>query len=527
MIPAFGENYPYTNFHDLNLDWIVRELKKVSEQITEKIKIADPIQWDITTQYPQYTIVVNDNIAYISEKNVPAGIDITDTDYWQPIFDFTQIHIELGELEEAIATETTNREEADTALGGRITDEATARENADTALGGRITDEATARENADTALGGRITDEATARANADTAIRNSMVKNNSVKHLLFCGDSYTAYYSGLLYTEFVNKVGIPAAQCHNLAISGAAFTPGFVASFIEQVQNYSGNRDEITDILVVGGINDALIDYGSYTTSYPDTSTTANAMATFIQYCHTNYPNAVVHLAYVGGCMATSSYYTTLHPARSQEMALFLYTTAARSMGYDVLYCYDTIHMDTGYYSSDKLHPSEDGAKAIAYTVAEAFNGRTPAETRPVITTAVNTYTTTSTGITCPIDVSFKNGVCSITFDGGFVYLKANTTLGTSGNTIIGLLSGTCPCIKSEVRFNHMVILGNFYKNTVGGTTVSNKEVNAEFIIKDGQIMVNVYDIEGSSYNSFIATGTDSTITFKGFTITVPTFNVN
>lgn len=26
---AFGERFPYTNFHDLNLDWIIKELKQI------------------------------------------------------------------------------------------------------------------------------------------------------------------------------------------------------------------------------------------------------------------------------------------------------------------------------------------------------------------------------------------------------------------------------------------------------------------------------------------------------------------
>ena len=28
---AFGENFPYANFHDMNLDWIIKELKKIIE----------------------------------------------------------------------------------------------------------------------------------------------------------------------------------------------------------------------------------------------------------------------------------------------------------------------------------------------------------------------------------------------------------------------------------------------------------------------------------------------------------------
>ena len=30
---AFGENFPYTNFHDLNLDWVLKTLKEIKEQI--------------------------------------------------------------------------------------------------------------------------------------------------------------------------------------------------------------------------------------------------------------------------------------------------------------------------------------------------------------------------------------------------------------------------------------------------------------------------------------------------------------
>lgn len=50
------EYFPYTNFHDLNLDWIVQELEKLTGDVRDfisinAIKYADPIQWDITRQY--------------------------------------------------------------------------------------------------------------------------------------------------------------------------------------------------------------------------------------------------------------------------------------------------------------------------------------------------------------------------------------------------------------------------------------------------------------------------------------------
>ena len=75
-----------------------------------------------------------------------------------------------NDINSAVSAEAMLRENADTALGGRIDDEVTARENADTALGGRIDQEITDRGNADTTLGGRIDSEITNRTNADNAL---------------------------------------------------------------------------------------------------------------------------------------------------------------------------------------------------------------------------------------------------------------------------------------------------------------------------------------------------------------------
>lgn len=51
---------PYTNFHDLNLDWIIEVLNEFNTKLTDfvslaTIKYADPIQWDITSQYEANT----------------------------------------------------------------------------------------------------------------------------------------------------------------------------------------------------------------------------------------------------------------------------------------------------------------------------------------------------------------------------------------------------------------------------------------------------------------------------------------
>lgn len=84
---------PYTNFHDLNLDWIIKALTDIDRRLANfvslnTIKYADPLKWDITSQYAQNTLVIDpqDGTAYLSVQPVPQGVQITNADYWTPVF---------------------------------------------------------------------------------------------------------------------------------------------------------------------------------------------------------------------------------------------------------------------------------------------------------------------------------------------------------------------------------------------------------------------------------------------------------
>ena len=88
------DHFPYTNVHELNLDWIMEQLltlKTTIEQFVSinALKYADPIQWNITKQYEKNTIVIDPltGTAYISVQPVPSGVAITNTDYWTVVFD--------------------------------------------------------------------------------------------------------------------------------------------------------------------------------------------------------------------------------------------------------------------------------------------------------------------------------------------------------------------------------------------------------------------------------------------------------
>ena len=234
---------PYTNFHDLNLDWIMDELNEFNTKLTNfvslaTIKYANPIQWDITSQYEANTVVVDSNgNAYLSVKPVPSGVSLDRTEFWTKIGNFDELwadvkkaitpndeghsptatadravndlvwvngalvrvtramiagdayvpgsncvssstnevlHYLITAFNEGLSAEQTARQEADTKLQTAINAEKTARENADTKLQTAINTEKTARENADTHLQTAIDAEKTARIEADKTLQKQI-----------------------------------------------------------------------------------------------------------------------------------------------------------------------------------------------------------------------------------------------------------------------------------------------------------------------------------------------------------------
>ena len=234
---------PYTNFHDLNLDWIIEVLNEFNTKLTNfvslaTIKYANPIQWDITSQYEANTVVVDSNgNAYLSVHPVPSGVSLDRTEFWSKIGNFDELwadvkkaitpndeghsptataaravndlvwvngalvrvtramiagdayvpgsncvssstnevlHYLITAFNEELSAEQTARQVADTMLQTAIDAETTARENADTELQTAIDAETTARENADTELQTAIDAEKTARENADTELQTAI-----------------------------------------------------------------------------------------------------------------------------------------------------------------------------------------------------------------------------------------------------------------------------------------------------------------------------------------------------------------
>lgn len=162
-IPPIYET-PGTNFHDLNLDWLISQMQDMSAGWAE-------MREDWQEEQATIDLIPEQINQYFQQEGIPT--------------------IFTNAIAAAVAVETGNREAADATLQGNISNEATARASADSDLGQRITNETTARESADNTLQGNIdtlagrvttnegaistlntglTNEATARAGADTEL---------------------------------------------------------------------------------------------------------------------------------------------------------------------------------------------------------------------------------------------------------------------------------------------------------------------------------------------------------------------
>lgn len=205
-------DFPHTHFYDDDLRELIKKVFDMSVEVknfvsVNAIKYANPIQWNITSQYEKNTIVIDPltGTAYISVAPVPSGVALTREEFWTVVFD-------LGQFVVRASKNFSNRYEQETTLtatfatsagqwlvwgdtlyvanvnitpgdsyvvGGNIR-HITMEEmyNAvmsiiDT-LQEAISDEAEARGNADTALQENINNEAQARADADTALQEAI-----------------------------------------------------------------------------------------------------------------------------------------------------------------------------------------------------------------------------------------------------------------------------------------------------------------------------------------------------------------
>ena len=89
-------DFPHTSLYTSDLRELIANMRKLENIVktfvnTEQVKFADPIIWNITSQYAKTTVVLDtEGNAYLSKQAVPSGIQLNNEEYWQEIFNFTE-----------------------------------------------------------------------------------------------------------------------------------------------------------------------------------------------------------------------------------------------------------------------------------------------------------------------------------------------------------------------------------------------------------------------------------------------------
>lgn len=316
--------YPYSDVHELNLDWILAEIKRLHADYDD-FKAANTITnaglWDITKQYQAWTVVSYNNAGYISLKPVPSGISVTNTDYWGLIADYDMLITDLS---------------------GRISD-----------LESEMSD-----------VQGDIT-----TINNSINNINSNIHNLINKKYIFVSDSY-GYHPA-------NDSSWIAQTIDKLGIGGLGYgwyegSTGFIhagnnghtfKSLCEAHESDVDHPEYITDVILCAGTNDI------YYASQYTLSALLAAAKEFATYIKTTYPNAKLHMGMCGNFIGRDS---------TQNEALtimpWIYETAAASVGGTYI---DNIQYIMHIYDlfDDSQHPNISGANEISDCVVAHMTG--------------------------------------------------------------------------------------------------------------------------------------------------------
>lgn len=320
LYPDSMYDFPNVSAYDSDLREVLAMLRGVTHKMKdfEAInKITNAGAWDITKQYKPWTIVSDNNIGYISVRPVPAGIEITNTDYWGLVADYDILITNLSERISTLENEVGNEN------SGLIKDVADLQAQSVEQLRGRkiviLTDSY-----------GVITDNYVQQM---VTMCPALVLNDNLYVFAygargFIGDTAGLGADATWYTAFVTSGDI----------------------------NTVPDPETITDFYIVGGSNDK----GE---SWNDIRTNALALLSAIQ---TKFTNARVSVACCAYTKAVAG--GVLMPELIEN-----YNTLGR-LGYRVIgNAYSWIHYPG--LVTDNVHPNAAGSRMIASGLLRAIFG--------------------------------------------------------------------------------------------------------------------------------------------------------
>ena len=322
------DQLPYTNFHELNLTEMIKRIEELSREMRE-FKVVNKISyggdWDITKQYPAWTVVcVNGTEGYISIKPVPLGVNYTNTDYWRLVADFT---VQLADLGNRVST-----------LEGQML---------------------TANNNI---------------SNLQT-VTNWLrgLLNNSTRKVICISDSYglTPDTNSSWIPKVKNCLGISNANFYRSQANGAGFIGVYPSvTFINQLSTLasgmtSDEKNAINDVIIAGGFNDA----GRLNIDFTEAQL-RTAIESCIAYINTTFPNAKTYLCFLGWSITDYAIHSTIRRVQNiyEQTGINVGERVCVIEGVNWLHRIALVD-GTGY------HPNASCGTAFGLSIASVLNG--------------------------------------------------------------------------------------------------------------------------------------------------------
>lgn len=379
-------------------------------------KFADPITWDDTRSYEALTIVTQSGASYTSKQPVPAGIPISNTDYWVCTGNY---NAQIDAYREEVAEVASNMTEIEDALEVAQRDIVYLQEKDETfeqefvRQDGLIQTAQQTATAANTAAG-----QAQSGVDTNTAAITSLdervtdLEDNpqatTKNHIAFIGDSWADGSS-----ECAAIVGqITGKTVINKAATGAGFVAGSYL-FVDQLHDIIADPDfnDIDCIFVYGGINDW--NDASATTSQMETAFTAFRNE-YLSIPAADRPRMIFAFGNVGET-TRAQYDGFLQWQRDcVRIARNLYMPGVVD---NVCFWFCGLSA-ASVFESDRLHPSVTGQRIIAsYLLSLYFGSYNGVYRQFKGTSSLGVYTT----------VTFNNGIVSMSVKGADIALPTTS----------------------------------------------------------------------------------------------------
>ena len=278
FIPGPGPAWPYTNMQQINLDWIIYEVKTLGHNVEE-----------YKTQLDQMGVDIEEFRAYID------GIDAT--------------------IQNKINTEVPLAIHHEIQTGGF----------------------------------------------------NTLLSDSHKRRIVFIGDSYgQGWTPDGTYPNWIQKavamLGLSNNDYYNSSAGGAAFGKSandgnmYVPTLINNAYNAISNPETVTDVVIGLGYNDYLF--------VADVSQIKAGIVASCNISKQKFPNARIHIFAIGFSTDNAKQYalSKAYAAYSSTLADFQYYNISRALA------------ESSLFSTDGIHPVENGQQNIALAVVRGLN---------------------------------------------------------------------------------------------------------------------------------------------------------